>query len=327
MIAQRDLLLLVALAAIAATPAFGQAPPAAPASSSTQGTVSIPDFSGIWSHPSFPGFEPPASGPGPVVNKSRRPQANFNGRVLPPTNKILVSNPAQLVGDYTNPILKPHAAEAVKKKGEMELGGMVGPTPTIQCWPEPVPYIFNGVAVQMLQQPDKIVFLYPNDHQVRYVRMNVAHPAQITPSWYGDSVGHYEGDALVIDTIGVKIGPFAMVDFYGTPYTEALHVVERYRLLDYEAAKEGLDRDARENLRPARGADAGSAPDYSYRGKHLQLHFTVVDEGVFTMPWSATITYRRGREAWREVACAENILELVIAGRDAAVPTAYKPDF
>jgi len=90
--------------------------------------------------------------------------------------------------------------------------------------------------------------------------MNVAHPAQIIPSWYRDSVGHYERDTLVIDTVGVKIGLFAMVDFYGTPYTEALHVVERYQLLDYETAKEGLERDARENLRPARGADAAPNP-------------------------------------------------------------------
>jgi len=193
--------------------------------------------------------------------------------------------------------------------------------------PDAPPYIFNGVAMQMLQLLDKIIFLYPNDHQVRYVRMNAPHPVPVTPSWYGDSVGHYEGDTLVIDTVGVKIGPFAMVDFYGTPYTQALHVIERYRLLDYEAAKEGLERDARENLRPARGADAGSAPDYSYRGKHLQLQFTVEDEGVFTMPWSATITYRRGAEAWREVVCAENMRELAMAGRDAAVPTANKPDF
>jgi hypothetical protein len=103
--------------------------------------------------------------------------------------------------------------------------------------------------------------------------------------------------------------------------------VERYRLLDYEAAREGLERDVRENRRPPGGADAGSAPDYSYMGKHLQLQFTVEDEGVFTMPWSATITYRRGREAWREVVCAENLQELVLAGRDTAVPRANKPDF
>jgi hypothetical protein len=290
--------------------------------------AAIPDFSGIWSHPSFPGFEPPASGPGPVVNTMRRPQvAGVDGRTLPEVNDVLVSNPALLVGDYTNPILKPEAAEVVKKHGEMEISGAGSPTPTIQCWPEPVPYIFNGVAMQMLQQKDKIVFLYPNDHQVRTVRMNQAHPAQVTPSWYGDSVGHYEGDTLVIDTVGVRIGPFAMVDFYGTPYTEGLHVVERYRLIDYEAAKEGLERDAKENMRPARGADAGSAPDYAYRGKHLQLQFTVEDEGVFTMPWSATITYRRGLEAWREIVCAENTRELAIAGRDATVPRADKPDF
>jgi len=322
-------LLSLTLAATVAATAFAQqvVPATGSTNRGTQSTASIPDFSGIWSHPSFPGFEPPASEPGPVRNKSRRPQVNFDGRVLPPGNNVLVSNPAQLVGDYTNPILKPHAAEAVKKKGEMELNGIVGPTPTIQCWPEPVPYIFNGVAMQMLQQPDKITFLYPNDHQVRRVRMNVPHAAKLTPSWYGDSVGRYEGDTLVIDTVGVKIGPFAMVDFYGTPYSEALHVVERYRLLDYEDAKKGLERDARENLRPAQGADAGSAPDYNYRGKHLQLHFTVEDEGVFTMPWSATITYRRGAEPWREVVCAENTRELALAGRSAQVPHADRPDF
>jgi hypothetical protein len=63
------------------------------------------------------------------------------------------------------------------------------------------------------------------------------------------SVGHYEGDTLVIDTVGIKTDrPFAMIDWYGTPYTEALHVVERYRLLDYKAAKEELARNAKENL-------------------------------------------------------------------------------
>ena len=294
----------------------------------TQAAQSIPDFSGIWSHPSFPGFEPPASGPGPVRNTKRRPQvADADGRVLPAENNVLVSDPALLVGDVTNPILKPHAADVVKLHGELELSGAGSPSPTIQCWPEPVPYIFNGVAMQMLQQRDKIIFLYPNDHQVRYVRMNQSHPGRITPSWYGDSVGHYEGDVLVIDTVGVKIGPFAMVDFYGTPYTDRLHVVERYRLLDYDAAKEGLERDAKENLRPALGADAGSAPDYSYKGKHLQLEFTVEDDGVFTTPWRATITYRRGREGWREVVCSENNLEQTLAGRGAAIPTATKPDF
>ena len=49
--------------------------------------------------------------------------------------------------------------------------------------------------------------------------MNQPHPVRVAPSWYGDSVGHYEGDTLVIDTVAIKIGPFAMVDMYGTPHS------------------------------------------------------------------------------------------------------------
>jgi hypothetical protein len=110
--------------------------------------------------------------------------------------------------------------------------------------------------------------------------MNEPHPAQVTPSWYGDSVGHYEGGTLVIDTVGIKVGPFAMIDMYGTPYTQALHVIERSRPLDYEAAKEGLERNAKENANIGRAGTMGDAPlpiDPDYSGKHLQLEFTVED--------------------------------------------------
>jgi len=70
----------------------------------------------------------------------------------------------------------------------------------------------------------------------------------------------------------------------------------------------------------------------NYRGNGLQLEFTVKDEGVFTMPWSATITY--GRDAnpnWDERVCAENVQHDYDAGfysdRDAHLPTADKADF
>ena len=145
--------------------------------------------------------------------------------------------------------------------------------------------------MQMLQQPDMIIIIYDHDHQVRHVRLNAPHPAQVTPSWYGDSVGRYEGDTLVIDTVGIKIGPFSMIDWYGTPYTRALHVVERYRLINNEAAKEAEDRGSKVVGR-VEGGD-GLVPDPDYRDRALQLQFTVEDEGVFTMPWSATITRRR----------------------------------
>ena len=317
---QRRLILVSALA-VAASALGTAAPLAGPAGNSAQSDSSIPDFSGIWSHPYWPGFEPPPAGPGPVTNRSRLRGGPQRG----------VSNPRQFVGDYTNPILKPAAAEAVKKHGEMEINGVGSPTPTNQCWPGPVPYIFGTIAMLMLQQPDKITILY-GGQQFRQVRMNEPHPEPVTPSVYGDSVGHYEGDTLVIDTVGIKTDrPFAMVDMYGTPYTNALHVVERYRLLDYEAAKEGLERAAKENFRlPPDSIPPVADSDSNYRGKHLQLTFTVEDEGVFTTPWSATMTYGRppmpdGRgRGGAEYVCAEN---LRYSGRQPAVPTADKPDF
>jgi hypothetical protein len=282
-----------------------------------QVTASIPDFSGIWTHPYWPGFEPPSSGPGPVTNRSRVRGGPQRG----------VSDPRQFVGDYTNPILKPQAAEVVKKHGEMELNGVGSPTPTNQCWPTPVPYILQGIVLRMLQQPEKITILYGSG-QFRQVRKNQPHPARVMPSVYGDSVGRYEGDTLVIDTVGVRTDrPFAMVDMYGTPYTEALHVVERYRLLDYEAAREGLERAAKENFRlPPDSIPSAADSDPNYRGKHLQLQFTVEDEGVFTMPWSATMTYGRpptGDRRGAQYVCAENPK----SPSHAAVPTADKPDF
>jgi hypothetical protein len=86
------------------------------------GAGPAPDFSGIWSHPYVFGFEPPPSGPGPVANTSRRRQIfNADGRPLPPANAPLVSDHLRLVGDHTNPILKPEAAEVVKKHGEISL--------------------------------------------------------------------------------------------------------------------------------------------------------------------------------------------------------------
>src|SRR5271155_5161664 len=208
---QRDLVLLMMLTA-AAAPASAQqmAPVAAHADSAvTQSAASVPDFSGVWHRWLRPGFGPPASGPGPVTNRSR-----IGG----------VSNYNQLVGNYTNPILNPRAAQVVKEHGELSLRGVGYPTPSNQCWPAGVPYIFWNYGMQMLQQPDKVTILYLHDHEFRQVRLNQSHPAHVTPSWYGDSVGRYEGDTLVIDTIGIKIGPFSMVDVYGTPYTEALHV-------------------------------------------------------------------------------------------------------
>jgi hypothetical protein len=305
--------LVVALAGAVATPALAQTttPSAGPAGSGTQGAASVPDFSGPWAHPAL-GFGPPLSGPGPVRNKSRLPSGagNFN----------------LIVGDYTSPILKPEAAEVVKRLGEISSSGLAFPDPDNMCLQNPLPYIFWNFSVRLLQQPDKVTLIYAHDDDFREVRLNQPHPATVIPSVHGDSVGHYEGDTLVIDTVGIKVGPYRMVDRFGTPYTKALHVVERYRLLDPEATKEALERAEKEWPR------VGGAIDPNYRGKGLQLEFTVEDAGVFTMPWSATITYGRDANSyWEERVCAENVQHdyegNYFSDKNAHLPTAERPDF
>ena len=210
-----ELMLLTGMALFGCTSAFGQA-------AGLSG--SIPDLSGVWGRNWF-FFEPPLSGPGPVVSRLRRP------------NGTLIAGPA--AGDYANLILRPQAAETVKKRGEMELSGVVPPNPGNQCWPEPTPYtLSHQQGVKIIQQKEQVLLIYLRDQKVRHVRMNVAHSEHPAPTWQGESVGHYEGDTLVIDTIGQKVGPFSMVDMYGTPFSPALHVIERYRLIDGPTARD-----------------------------------------------------------------------------------------
>jgi hypothetical protein len=288
--------LVIAVAAVVAATGLAQSQSAEP----------IPDFSGIWTHAN-PGFEPLASGPTALVNRSRRPNGTGDG--------------LKLVGDYTNPILKPQAAEIVKQHGVRAVG-MGDPNPHNQCWLEGPPFILTNAPEQIVQGRDKVVILYQDNGQVRHIRMNQAHPARVTPTWYGDSVGHYEGDTLVIDTVGIKVGKYSMVDWYGTPHSEALHVVERYRMVTYDEAKEAFARDAKEHNVPA------GMPVANPAGKYLQLRFTVEDPNVFTTPWNATMTFRydaKGLQDWDEQACGENLFWY--PGKEADLPRAAKPDF
>jgi hypothetical protein len=262
---------------------------------------SIPDMAGSWSRLTF-GFEQPASGPGPIGRFSREPNTG---------------------GNFNNPILKPEGAAVVKKRSEMLRSGEDYPNPSLNCLPMVAPYIFRVQEMAVLQKKDEVVLLYMQDHQIRRVRLNGTHPAKVTPSWYGDSIGHYEGDTLVVDTIGFKLGPTPIVDMFGSPFSEALHVVERYRMLDYDAAKAAQERNVREAGPVA--TEQAATIDETYRGKGLQVQFTVEDKNVFNTSWSGAATYRRAA-SWVENVCAENPHEYY-AGKDTEIPTADRPDF
>ena len=112
-----------------------------------------PNFSGIWAHLTFPDVEPPLNGPGPVRNRSRvtpeqaRTMAPYNGAATSGPSPNGVSNLSELVGDFTNPILKPAVAEVVKQHGEISKQGIAYPTPSNQCWPGGVPFVFWNIGM------------------------------------------------------------------------------------------------------------------------------------------------------------------------------------
>jgi len=236
------------------------------------------------------------------------------------------SDQQTLVGDYASPILKPRAAEIVKEHGEISLAGQAFPDPSNQCATMAPPYILRINEMEMVQQPQTVTILYMQDHQFRRIRMNDSHPKDVVPSWHGDSIGHYEGDTLVVDTVGIKVGPASMVDMYGTPHSEQLHVVERYRRVDGDVAKASSALNDKEYGRADGPAADGVFVDYEYKGKGLQVQFTVEDPVMFTTLWSGSVTYLRAANDWEERVCAENIFEYY-SGKDTGVPHTDKPDF
>jgi hypothetical protein len=229
------------------------------------------------------------------------------------------------IGDDTNPILKPEAAEKVRQAGAISRTGVNFPTPSNQCTPWGAPYAWRALQMQILQTKDQVTLLYVGDQQIRRVRLNQPHSRNVTPSWGGDSVGHYEGDTLVIDTVGVKAGPLSMIDNYGTPYSAALHLVERIRLIDADAAKAAAEQAERDSGR-VDVEMGGASIDPGYKGKGLQVQFRVEDAGVFTRPWSAAVTLRRHFGPWEERVCADSRFNY-ITGKAFELPQDDGRDF
>ncbi len=280
--------------------------------------LTYPDLSGQWGRDML-FFEPPASGPGPVVSADRK----LDGTVTARDPCCTIVTQGGWLGDHTNPILKRQAAEAVKRFGDLAFNGTVVPDLHNTCWPEPPPYVMGmHFGIQILQLKDEVTLLYLLYNTVRRVHLNVWHPENLTPSWQSHSVGWYEGDTLVIDTVGIKVSPLSTVDAFGTPHTKALHVVERYRQIDGTAAAEAQQKHGA-IYRPVPPYGRGTIdPDTAKPG--LQVEFTVEDDGVFTAPWSGRVTYRRLIGNWPEAVCAENPQ---FFGMDVAIPTADTPDF
>ncbi len=210
-----------------------------------------------------------------------------------PNNNSEGRQPTDRIADLSNPNLKPGVKEIMNKDIEEVLAGKMAFTPRSSCWPTGVPsfmaYGGGAYATYFLQTPKEVWIIFSGEQEVRRIYLDVPHTANPKPSWYGESVGHYEGDTLVIDTIGQNDKTF--VDPFRTPHSEKLHVVERWRMVD--------------------------------DGRMMDVTITVDDPDIYYQPWSGVRRYRRVQQDYVERSCAENNQQLV----NYHIPVADRPDF
>jgi hypothetical protein len=149
--------------------------------------------------------------------------------------------------------------------------------PTALCLPPGVPRsVMLGLFPQkIVQTPKEIVVLYEYMNTFRMIPLNAKHPDDVVASYMGDSVGHWEGDTLVVDVIGFNDKTWLAGT--GTFHSEALHITERYTR---------VDRD------------------------RIDYEVTMDDPKVFTKPWTLTssLMLREGTRV-QEYVCAENNLD------------------
>src|SRR5258708_39376417 len=227
---------------------------------------------------------PVAGGPKPVTFDPAHPYVPNN----------IGKQPTFRIADLTNPNLTQFAKESLRKSNEEVMRGKAMYSREARCWATGVPvYLLNPAQPTFfLQTPEKVVMIWQMDHQVRHVYMNVPHSENPKPSWYGESVGRYEGDTLVADTIVQDTRTF--IDNYRTPHSEKLHVIERYRLID--------------------------------GGKTLQADITIDDPATFIQPLQVVHRWRRVQGPMIESSCAEGNFNYFNQDVEP-LPTAERPDF
>src|SRR5438270_4658568 len=250
----------------------------------------------------------PSAGPGPVGDDPEHP------RVGNDEFRASGAQPTFPVADLNSQILQPWVREKLRQRRDVILAGKPAFPRQASCWPAGMPafLLYPVQPVYFVQTPKEVLMIWQADHQVRRVYLDTSHSSRIKPSWYGESVGHYEGDSLVVDTIGID--PRTAADSFQTPHSPQLHVIERFHMIN--------------------------------NGDVLEVTVHIEDPGAFTTPWNAIQRYHRlepGRaennEAFNpvsssdaagpmlEASCAENN-DVHFFGEGALpLPQTVKPDF
>jgi len=176
--------------------------------------------------------------------------------------------------DKKNPPLTPAGLAVFRQRLANHDAGLVPDDPQVQCRPMNAARMYGTgfPQVQIIQSANEIVILLMEDHITRRIALNGQHPAHLAPTYLGDSIGHWEGDTLVVDTIGFRDDSW--LDETGTPGDHNEHLIERFRKVD--------------------------------GGSKLEDQVTIEDPGVFSQPLSFTVPFTwRPDATWDEIICEE----------------------
>jgi hypothetical protein len=203
--------------------------------------------------------------------------------------------PTFRIADVSNPNLTQFAKDSLKKANDDVLAGKPMWSRSARCWATGVPAFLLTPAQPMflIQTPKQVTMIAQHDDDVRRVYLDVPHSAKPKPTWYGESVGHYEGDTLVIDTIGLNDKTF--IDNFRTPHSDKLHVMERLRMVE--------------------------------DGKFLEAEVLIDDPAVFIKPLHVTKRSRRVQAALSEWRCADGEMNNPFTKGADPLPMAANADF
>ena len=232
---------------------------------------------------------PPGLGRGPIRQDPAHP---FHG------NRDGPGQVTPHIGNAKDPVLKPWAAKQMQESNQEVLSGKRGLPFAAQsvCYPGGVPeqLLTPAQPFYFIQTPKMVWMIWESDHMVRRIHMTDRHSETVKPSWFGESIGHYESDGtLVIDTIGIQ-AKNSYLDWYRTPHTEKLHVVERFKL--------------------------------SQDGKALDVVVKVEDPDTFNEPLYMGRRWNKVPNQRLEMVCAENNGDH-FGGNLFPIPRADTPDF
>jgi hypothetical protein len=222
-----------------------------------------PDLSGLWNTPSTDEAKILTDRFGPVqreepsltpwaterfeYNRDTRPVPGYGGAATP------TSDPKKFLAS----------------EGGGTFGGRPELNPFYKCLPPGTPYLITGLGgmslapLEIIQTDKRVLIIYEYDHTMRQIWTDGRkHPDPVDPTWVGHSIGTWDGDTLVVDTVGIRSENW--LDSQGHVASPALHIIERYKRVDNDT---------------------------------MQIDFTYDDPKAFKKPWTQHL-FRRLRPTW-----------------------------